>query len=77
MWGEEMYQRIRDMREDKDLQQQDLAKVLNCTQACYSNYETGKRSIPTEVWDRLADFYEVSVDYIMGRTNTKKPYPKK
>lgn len=72
-----MYRRIRDMREDKDLNQQDLAKVLNCTQACYSNYETGKRDIPTEVWHQLADFYDVSVDYIMGRTNTKTPYPKK
>ena len=72
-----MHQRIRDTREDKDLRQEDLAKLLNCTQACYSNYETGKRDVPTEVWDQLADFYAVSVDYIMGRTNTKTPYPKK
>lgn len=72
-----MYQRIRDLREDKDLHQEDIAKLLNCTQACYSNYENGKRDIPSEVWETLADFYNVSVDYIMGRTNTKKPYPKK
>ena len=72
-----MYQRIRDLREDHDLHQEDLAKLLNCTQACYSNYENGKRDIPSEVWATLADYYGVSVDYIMGRTNTKTPYPKK
>ena len=75
--GEKMFQRIRDLREDNDLHQEDLAKLLNCTQACYSNYENGKRDIPTEVWDRLADFYNVSVDYLMERTNKKEPYPKK
>lgn len=72
-----MYERIRNLREDKDLKQEDLAKLLNCTQACYSNYENGKRDIPTEVLKILADFYSVSVDYLMGRTTTKKPYPKK
>ena len=72
-----MYQRIRDLREDRDLTQEDLAKFLNCTQACYSNYENGKRDIPLEVMSSLADFYHVSVDYLMGRTNTKDPYPDK
>ena len=72
-----MYTRIRDLREDRDLKQEDLAKVLNCTQACYSNYEKGKREIPLAVLSTLADFYGVSVDYLMGRTNTKTPYPKK
>ena len=72
-----MYQRIRDLREDRDLTQEDLAKFLNCTQACYSNYENGKRDIPVEVMSSLADFYHVSVDYLMGRTNTKDPYPEK
>lgn len=72
-----MYRRIRDLREDKDLQQKDLAGLLNCTQACYSNYENGKRDIPTDTLIRLADFYNVSVDYIMERTNTKVPYPRK
>lgn len=72
-----MYQRIRGLREDNDLQQEHLAKLLNCTQACYSNYENGKREIPTEVWNQLANFYNVSVDYLMGRTNVKTPYPKK
>ena len=72
-----MFQRIRDLREDRDLTQEDLAKFLNCTQACYSNYENGKRDIPVEVMSALADFYHVSVDYLMGRTNTKDPYPAK
>lgn len=75
--GDCVYQRIRDIREDKDLNQEDLAKVLNCTQACYSNYENGKRDIPSEVWEQLGDFYGVSVDYLMGRTNVKEPYPKR
>lgn len=72
-----MYQRIRDLREDNDLQQEQMAKLLNCTQACYSNYENGKREVPTLVLEILADFYHVSVDYIMGRTNVKTPYPRK
>ena len=72
-----MYGRIRDLREDRDLKQDDLAKLLNCTQACYSNYENGKREIPPGVLEKLADFYGVSVDYLLGRTNTKTPYPKK
>ena len=72
-----MYQRIRDLREDKDLKQEDLAKLLNCTQACYSNYENGRRDVPAEVLEVLANFYDVSVDYLMGRTNIKTPYPKK
>lgn len=72
-----MYERIRDLREDNDLNQEDLAKLLNCTQACYSNYENGKRDIPTEVLSKLADFYNVNVDYLLGRTNVKDPYPKR
>lgn len=72
-----MTDRIRDLREDNDLKQEDLAKLLNCTQACYSNYENGKREIPRKVLHTLADFYNVSVDYLLGRTSTKTPYPKK
>lgn len=72
-----MYQRIRDLREDNDLSQEQLARLLNCTRACYSNYEKGKREVPPLVLEILADYYKVSVDYIMGRTNVKKPYPKK
>ena len=71
-----MYERIRNLRQDKDLKQNDLARMLNCTQACYSNYENGKRDIPTEVLITLADFYEVSIDYLLGRTNRKCPYPR-
>ena len=72
-----MYERIRNLREDRDLKQSDLAEMLNCTQVCYSNYETGKRDVPTEVLIRLADFYGTSTDYLLGRTPVKKPYPQK
>lgn len=72
-----MYERIRNLREDNDYKQDEIAKLLNCTQACYSNYENGKRDVPSEVLSTLADFYNVSVDYLMGRTNEKQPYPKK
>ena len=72
-----MCERIRNLREDRDLTQRDLADFLNCTQACYSHYESGKRDIPTEVLSRLADFYGVSTDYLLGRTNQKAPYPKR
>lgn len=71
-----MYRRIRDLREDKDLLQKDLAAYLNCSQVCYSHYEIGKRDIPTEVLCKLAEFYDTSTDYLLGRTNQKKPYPK-
>ena len=72
-----MYERIRNLREDKDLKQEDVARVLHCSQACYSNYENGKRDVPTAVLHTLADFYGVSVDYLIGRTHVKTPYPKK
>ena len=71
-----MYQRIRDLREDRDLYQKDLAEYLRCSQVCYSHYEIGKRDIPTDVLIRLADFYGTSVDYLLGRTDEKRPYPK-
>ena len=67
-----MYRRIRDLREDADLFQKDIAEILNCSQVCYSQYERGKRDIPTDVLIKLADFYEVSVDYLLGRTNKQK-----
>ena len=72
-----MYERIRNLREDKDWTQRDVAAYLHCTQACYSNYENGKRDIPTEILGLLADLYEVSVDYLLGRTGERTPYPKK
>ena len=71
-----MYQRIRDLREDRDLMQKDLAAYLKCTQVCYSNYETGKRDIPTDVLNALSLYYDTSVDYILGLTDEPKPYPK-
>ena len=64
-----MYKRIRDLREDHDIKQQDIADYLKCTQVCYSHYENGKRDIPTDVLIRLADYYNVSVDYLLGRTD--------
>ena len=72
-----MYERIRNLREDRDLTQGDIANYLHCSQACYSNYENGKREVPAAVLDQLADYYGVSVDYLIGRTNVKEPYPKK
>ena len=71
-----MYQRIRDLREDRDLMQKDLAAYLKCTQVCYSNYEMGKRDIPTDDLKALAVYYDTSVDYILGLTDEPKPYPK-
>lgn len=71
-----IYYRIRDLREDKDLKQQDLADYLQCTQTCYSRYELGTRDIPTEVLCKLADFYHTSTDYLLGRTDDPAPYPK-
>lgn len=67
-----MYPRIRDLREDHDLLQKDLAAFLQCTQVCYSNYENGKRDIPTEVLIRLSEYYEVSVDYLLGLSDDPK-----
>ena len=64
-----MFQRIRDLREDRDLTQKQVATVLNCSQQVYSNYELGQRDPPTAVLLALADYYGVSTDYILGRTN--------
>lgn len=64
-----MYHRIRDLREDRDLKQIDIAKHLNCSQVCYSNYELGKRDIPTDVLIKLAKFYKTSTDYILELTD--------
>lgn len=71
-----MYCRIRDLREDHDLLQKDIAAYLKCTQICYSNYEMGKRDIPTDVLKALALFYDTSVDYLLGLTDEAKPYPR-
>ena len=71
-----MYRRIRDLREDADLFQKDLAAYLQCTQVSYSHYELGKRDIPTDVLVKLAQFYHTSTDYLLGRTDVKAPSPK-
>lgn len=71
-----MYRRIRDMREDKDLLQKNLAEYLQCGQVCYSYYETGKRDIPTDVLIKLAKFYNTSIDYLLGLTDIREPYPR-
>ncbi len=67
-----MYQRIRDLREDHDLKQRELAQILHCSQQVYSNYELGERDIPTEILIRLSEYYKVSVDYILGLTDNPK-----
>ena len=67
-----MYRRIRDLREDRDLTQKQLAKELNCSQQVYSNYELGQRDIPTDILIRLSMFYKVSVDYILGISDNPK-----
>ena len=67
-----MYQRIRDLREDRDLKQRELAAYLNCSQRAYSNYELGQRDIPTDVLIKLANFYNVSIDYLLGQTKNPK-----
>lgn len=69
--------RIRDLREDNDLKQKQIADYLLCDQSLYSKYERGERPLPLEYADRLADFYNVSMDYLLGRTNVKEPYPKR
>lgn len=70
-----VYRRIRDLREDWDLKQRTLAEYLNCSQVCYSQYERGNRDIPTDVLIKLADYYGTSIDYLLGRTDVKTPYP--
>ncbi len=72
-----VYERIRNLREDHDLTQTVLASYLNISQRTYSRYETGERGIPTETLIRLADYYETSVDYLLGRTDSMKKYPQR
>lgn len=72
-----MYRRIRELREDRDLLQKDMAKLLNCSQVAYSRYELGLRDIPTDVLIFLAKFHNTSVDYILGLTDEKTAYRSK
>ena len=71
-----MYNRIRDLREDSDLNQTKIAQMLGMSQTGYSKYETGENDIPTTILIKLARFYNTSIDYILGETNCKKRYPK-
>lgn len=66
-----MYPRIRDLREDHDLTQKQIAQILGMSQTGYSKYETGENDIPTHILIKLADFYQTSIDYLLGRINEK------
>lgn len=71
-----METRIRNLREDNDLTQEQISKMLNISQVAYSYYELNKRNIPIDLLCKLADFYNTSVDYLLYRTNETKPYSK-
>lgn len=71
-----MYRRIRDLREDRDLNQETIAKMLNIGQSTYSRYEAGVLDIPPQFLIILAEFYQTSVDYLLELTNEKTPYPR-
>lgn len=70
-----MYKRIRDLREDHDLNQTQVAKILGMSQTGYSKYETGENDLPTAVLIKLSRFYDTSIDYLLGETNEIKRYP--
>ena len=72
----EKFQRIRDLREDKDLTQREVGEAINVPQRTYAYYESGERMVPPQVLVALAQFYNVSVDYLLGLTDQRKPYPK-
>ena len=71
-----MRTRIRNLREDNDLTQNELSKYLNISQVAYSYYELGKRTIPLELLSQLADYYNTSIDYLLYRTDIITPYPR-
>lgn len=70
------YQRLEDLRIDADKTQIDIANLLGCKREVYRRYEKGIHDIPLWALDKLADFYQTSTDYILGRTNVREPYPK-
>ena len=72
-----MYPRIRALREDRDMNQTQMAKLLGMSQTGYSKYETGENDIPTQILIRLARIHDTSVDYLLDLTNQKEPYPRK
>ena len=69
-----MYPRLRDLREDKDMNQTQLAKMLGMSQTGYSKYETGENDVPTTILIKLAKFYNTSIDYLLGETDDPKRY---
>ncbi len=69
-----MYPKIRDLREDRDMTQTQIAKILGMSQTGYSKYETGENDIPTSVLIKLARYYDTSIDYLLGETNNSKRY---
>ena len=71
-----MYPRIRNLREDKDISQTKLAHILGMSQTGYSKYETGENDVPTYILIKLARYHETSVDYLLGLTDQKTPYPR-
>ena len=71
------YGRIRDLREDRDLTQVEIARLLNCSQRIYSNYERGDVDVPTEILRKLAELHHTSVDYLLGLTDELEPYPRR
>lgn len=71
-----MYKRIRDLREDKDMNQTQVAKILGMSQTGYSKYETGENDLPTYVLIKLARLYNTSIDYLLGETDEVRRYPK-
>lgn len=71
-----VYERIRNFREDRDLKQRELAKLLSIGQTTYSDYENGKLNIPTPILIKLAEFYGTSIDYLVELTDEVRPYPR-
>ena len=71
-----MYERIRNMREDRDITQSQMAKHLSIHQTTYSDYELGHLNIPIPALTQIADLFETSVDYLINRTDVQKPYPR-
>lgn len=72
-----MYVKIRELREDQDLSQKEFAQIIGMSQTGYSKYETGENDIPTGILIAIAKYYGTSVDYLLGLTDVKKPYPAK
>ncbi len=73
----DVYVRIRNLREDKDMTQAQMASYLNIHQTTYSDYEIGNLNVPVQILDKIADLFETSIDYLVNRTEEKKPYPRR